>query len=111
MYLAKAEPFGLVSIEAQACGCPVVVADQGGLPETVLHGSTGWRVPRGPEDAARRLDELEDPNRRAAMAARAADHGRGYSWDRSTNEMAGVLEQFARGSAGRRQDAQLAGRR
>ena len=48
------------------------------------------------EDAARRLDDLEDSIRRQAMVARATDHGRAYTWDRSTDEMEGVLERFAR---------------
>jgi glycosyltransferase involved in cell wall biosynthesis len=110
MYLASAEPFGLASIEAQACGCPVIVADEGGLPETVVHASTGWRVPRRPEDAARRLDDLEDSIRRQAMVARATDHGRAYTWDRSTDEMEGVLERFARRGATRRQGTKLGDR-
>jgi glycosyltransferase involved in cell wall biosynthesis len=41
------EALGLVSIEAQACGTPVVVSDSGGLPETLDPGETGWIVPRG----------------------------------------------------------------
>ena len=46
LYLSYAEPFGLVSIEAQACGTPVIVSDEGGLPETIIAGVTGWAVPR-----------------------------------------------------------------
>ena len=55
------ETFGLVSIEAQACGTRVVVSDSGGLPETVLPGVTGHVVPRG------------DPS---ALATALADVGR-----------------------------------
>lgn len=39
-----AEASGLCSIEAQACGCPVLVSDSGGLPETVRNGETGLVV-------------------------------------------------------------------
>ncbi|MCF6159317.1 MAG: glycosyltransferase [wastewater metagenome] len=39
------EPFGLVSIEAAAHGCPVIVSAVDGLPETLLHGKTGFALP------------------------------------------------------------------
>lgn len=39
------EPFGLVAIEAMACGIPVVASDVGGLKFTVIPGETGWLVP------------------------------------------------------------------
>ena len=41
------EPFGLVPIEAMACGRPVVVTNSGGLIESVVEGRTGYVVDRG----------------------------------------------------------------
>lgn len=41
------EPFGRVSIEAQACGVPVLASRVGGIPETLLEGETGWLFPPG----------------------------------------------------------------
>ena len=46
VYVARREPLGLVALEAQAAGSPVIVADEGGLPETVADGRSGFVVPR-----------------------------------------------------------------
>ncbi|MDR1775224.1 MAG: glycosyltransferase [Actinomycetes bacterium] len=53
---AMAESFGLVIVEAQACGLPVVVADAGATPETLQSGSTGFLFPR--EDVEVSLAQL-----------------------------------------------------
>lgn len=52
------EAFGRVPSEAQAMGRPVIASQTGGMSETVLHGETGWLVPRRDPDAlAKALDE------------------------------------------------------
>jgi glycosyltransferase involved in cell wall biosynthesis len=38
------EPFGLSTVEAQACGCPVIASDHGALRETIVHGESGFIV-------------------------------------------------------------------
>jgi D-inositol-3-phosphate glycosyltransferase len=93
------EPFGIVPLEAMACGVPVVVSAVGGLVDSVVDGVTGVHVPpRRPAllaDAVAGL--LADPERRAALGAAGARRaGRRYGWDRiagSTQEVyAGLLE-------------------
>jgi glycosyltransferase involved in cell wall biosynthesis len=97
LYLAREEPLGLASMEAQACGSPVVVADEGGLPETMIAGETGWAVKR--EDtgaAARAIDSLEDPEIRRRISARAREHGAAQTWERSTARIQETLERAHR---------------
>jgi glycosyltransferase involved in cell wall biosynthesis len=57
------EPFGLVPIEAMACGTPVVATRRGAVPETVVHGRTGVIVD-SPTQIAEGLSEIEmiDPH-------------------------------------------------
>lgn len=63
------EPFGLVIIEAMACGRPVVASDAGGPREIVVDGVTGYLTPPGdPEAIAERVvNLLKDPKKRVRM--------------------------------------------
>ncbi|MCQ8279593.1 glycosyltransferase family 4 protein [Acetobacteraceae bacterium KSS8] len=66
------EPFGLVMIEAMACGTPVIAWRKGSVPEVVEHGITGFIVDSEDEavDAVRRLPELDRGQIRAVFEAR-----------------------------------------
>jgi glycosyltransferase involved in cell wall biosynthesis len=83
------EPFGIVPLEAMACGVPVVAAAVGGLIDTVVHGKTGLHVP--PQDAgalASALAELlADPEqaRQLGRGGRKRVSSR-YSWNRVAAE-------------------------
>ena len=99
LYLATAEPLGLVSIEAQACGSPVIVSDEGGLPETVAAGRTGLVVSRDARAAARALHSLTEDGVRARMSRAAASLLNGHSWPASAAGLAAMAERLGRRTA------------
>ncbi|MER7764376.1 D-inositol-3-phosphate glycosyltransferase [Streptomyces sp. NPDC097619] len=77
------ESFGLVAIEAQAAGTPVIAAEVGGLPVAVDDGTTGILVPgHDPVDYARALRRfVDDPGLTDRMGDAAARHARHFGWD------------------------------
>jgi D-inositol-3-phosphate glycosyltransferase len=77
------ESFGLVALEAQAAGTPVVAARVGGLPLTVTEGESGLLVDgHDPADWARALESLVmDDDLRNSMSDLAPSHAAEYSWD------------------------------
>ena len=95
---SRSETFGLVALEAAACGAPVVAAEVGGLRTLVRHGRTGYLVAdRDPRSWAQRVEEiLEDRLTAAAMALEAAAVARGYSWDATAGLLAGCYDQLRR---------------
>ncbi len=81
------ESFGLVAVEAQACGTPVVAADVGGLPTAV--GEAGVLVDG--HDIPTWADALEgllmDPDRRKMLSRRAVEHAALFGWDRTAERL------------------------
>jgi D-inositol-3-phosphate glycosyltransferase len=94
------ESFGLVALEAQACGTPVVAARVGGLPVAVAHGRSGLLVPgHGSGQWADALARVAlAPRRRDELALGAVVHAREFSWDRTTDALldtyAGAADEF-----------------
>lgn len=93
------EPFGLVVLEAMAAGLPVVAVAEGGLPEIVRNGETGYLCDRDPHKFGQRLKALLDsPERSAAMgAAGRAVSLESWQWDTTIEN----LEQHLAGVVGR----------
>ena len=84
-----AEPFGLVMIEAMACGTPVLAFKEGAAPEIIDHGVTGF-VCVDEADMVAQLDRVGDLDRRACRAA-VEDH---FSLDRMVAEHVAVYERL-----------------
>ena len=84
------ESFGLVAVEAQACGTPVAAAAVGGLPVAVRDGITGTLVSGHDVDQwADALDRLLglSPSQAEAKSRAAAAHAATFSWDNTTDAL------------------------
>jgi D-inositol-3-phosphate glycosyltransferase len=92
------ESFGLVALEAQACGTPVVAAAVGGLVTAVRDQVSGVLVDgHDPTDWARVLGELlAAPGWRAALARGAVAHASGFAWDRTAERLLAVYREAVR---------------
>ena len=86
---SHSESFGLVALESQACGTPVVAARVGGLRTAVADGVSGVLIDgHRPADYAAVFDELlSSPGRLQEMGAAARAHAERFSWDATTGAL------------------------
>jgi glycosyltransferase involved in cell wall biosynthesis len=92
------EGFGKVFLEAMSRGLCVIATNVGGAHDVITNGENGLLVPPG--DAAAMADAVStliaDPERTAALAARAAATARTYTWERVARETAAFYEAVRR---------------
>jgi glycogen(starch) synthase len=91
------EPFGLVALEAMACGCLCIVADTGGLREVVpADGTVGLRFPSRDSSALGELlgQILSDEATRARVVAEAREHVLRFDWAEVARRTLSVYEEL-----------------
>jgi glycosyltransferase involved in cell wall biosynthesis len=92
---SSAEPFGLVILEAMACGTPVLAAAVNGIPEIMEHGTNGWLVaPKNRQMLAQAITHLSrNPELRARLAAAGREHvAANFTLDRFMSELENFYE-------------------
>ncbi len=90
------ESFGMVALEAMACGTPVIATEVGGLAFVVREGETGYLIPVDDPEALcdRLLRLMTDPELRFRLGRRAAEYARGYSWEIITERLVDVYREL-----------------
>jgi glycosyltransferase involved in cell wall biosynthesis len=106
-----AEAFGLVLVEAMACGLPVIAARAHGPAEIVDDGRTGWLV--RPDDEGELVDALVaaagDPRERRERGERAHAESRRYGWPVLARRFADLYEDVRASGRGSKTEAQRGG--
>lgn len=96
---SQSESFGLVALEAAACGTPVVASAVGGLRTLVEHGETGLLVedatPASFAGAARQV--VRDPELAARLGTNAVIRSRRYTWRRAAHQLLDIYDELVAG--------------
>jgi D-inositol-3-phosphate glycosyltransferase len=97
------ESFGMVALEAMACGTPVIASHVGGLAFLVQDGVNGYSIPVGePNALSEKLSQiLMDIESLSALRANAAATAQHYTWSAIAERLEAIFEQTVLGSARR----------
>ncbi|WP_122088223.1 glycosyltransferase family 4 protein [Halalkalicoccus subterraneus] len=90
---SRYEGFGLVLLEAMACGTPVIGTDQGGIPTVIDDGETGYKVERSVEQFTEAIRSLAtSTEKRARMAQKARTKAVNTSWETVVEDVEELYE-------------------
>ena len=90
------ESFGMVALEAMACGTPVIASEVGGLAYLVRDGETGFTIPAEEPDAlCEKLTWLlNDSELHQKMSRQAAEYAQDYAWEKIAKQIVDVYEEL-----------------
>jgi len=90
------ESFGMVALEAMACGTPVIASEVGGLAYLVRDGETGFTIPaEEPEMLCEKLSWLlNDEALHQKMSGQAAEYAQDYAWEKIAKQIVEVYEEL-----------------
>ena len=93
---SRYESFGLVALEAMACGTPVIARKVGGLQSLVKHGMTGYLVPwHCPEPLANQLEVILENNLlREKMGYHAESWAKTWTWESTVEQLNNVYKEL-----------------
>lgn len=94
IFPSTTETFGLVALEAMACGLPVIAVKAGGIVDTVVHGENGFFYDEGHLEQIRPMITLlrDNPEQRQRMANNGLHHARNRSWRATMDQLLGYYE-------------------
>ncbi len=92
------ESFGMVALEAMACGTPVLASQVGGLAFLIQNGVTGYHVPDGDDnELCQKLSALlGDKALQVTMGKNAAAYAKDYAWDKVATKVVEVYQKHSR---------------
>jgi D-inositol-3-phosphate glycosyltransferase len=90
------ESFGMVALEAMACGTPVIASEVGGLAYLVRDGETGFTIPdQEPEKLCEKISWLlNDSQLHATMSQRAVEDAQDYAWEKIAKQIVEVYKEL-----------------
>lgn len=89
------ESFGMVALEAMACGTPVVASQVGGLAFLVQDNKTGFVIPGGDADilADRLIKIIKNPDLQKQLSENSAEYAKQYDWDVISEKIVDIYQQ------------------
>ncbi len=94
--LSIREPFGLIPLEAMACGVPVIAVNEGGYKETIIDGKTGYLIPRDPKTLTEKIELLlSSPHLLSEMSKNARIHiKKNWTWEKNGKRLEELIHKF-----------------
>ena len=92
------ESFGMVALEAMACGTPVIASEVGGLAYLVRDGETGFTIPdQEPEMLCEKISWLlNDDDLNSRMSQRAMEYAQDYAWEKIASQILEVYKELVK---------------